>query len=133
MAGKVGFGGEVMKAKNGGGGIPTVQGQARRSSPGAGIRRQLKTEVGVSAKHIDFGNILSGRNTQKKKGCQSEVNKFFHVSCKRLQEMSNTQRILHGSRRALSGPALPGTTYHPGPGLSSGIAYTRLRRMAIIK
>src|ERR1035438_7915462 len=30
--------------------------------------------------------------------------------------VKHAQRILHGSRRALSGPAQPGTTYHSRPG-----------------
>src|ERR1035438_1803591 len=118
MAGKVGFGGEVMKAKNGGGGIPAVQGQARRSRPGAGIRGQLKAEVGVSAKHIDFGKILSERDAQKQKGCQSEVDKIFHVPCnasrkwqKRTTDPTRKRSDQHGVRPR---PALPDTTYPPG-------------------
>jgi hypothetical protein len=39
----------------------------------------VKAEVGVAAEYIHGWNVLSGSDAEKKKRCQSEVDKFLHV------------------------------------------------------
>jgi hypothetical protein len=67
-----------MKQLDRRGEFPAVKSQPLSGRVGAG--GQAKVEVRVAPEYIDCWNILSGSNAEKKESCQSEVDKFLHVS-----------------------------------------------------
>lgn len=93
VAADVCLGGKVMKAEGRNGEVPAVHTQPGRSRTQGQVSRLIKAVVGEAAKYIDGRKVLSGSDAQKKKGSQSEVDKFFHVPKRASRKFERTHNL----------------------------------------